>query len=187
MNRVAPSALLLLALGATALAQTAPGTAARTETGPALREELNEMLDAYLLMKVQERMGLTDEQLLKVMPLVRKYHCDRRDLEHRRFHLLMGMRQTLASGSARDEQFAKPLADLKAVEAELRNTTQRDLEAIDDALTPVQQVKYRLLEFEIDRHLRELRHRARERRGVGGAPAERGSSGDDSQPRGPHR
>jgi hypothetical protein len=97
------------------------------------------------------------------------------------------MRQALATGGAKEDRLISLLRDLKAVEADLQTAIRRNLGAVDAVLPPVQQVKYRLLEFEIDRHLRELRHRARERQGPGGAPGDGGPSGDESQPRPPHR
>ena len=187
MSRLATGVLLLLAFGAALAAQETSGAAARTERGGVLREEINEMVDAYLLMKVQERLTLTDEQMLKVMPLIRKYHSERRDLERRRFQLLMEMREGLASGGVKEDRVVSFLRDFKTVEADLQAAIRRNLAAVDAVLTPVQQVKYRLLEFELDRHLRELRHRARERRGLGGPAGDRGPSGEDLEPRPPRR
>jgi hypothetical protein len=187
MSRVASIALVLLASAAAASAQDAPGIGARAGSGQVLRDEVNEMVDAYLLMKVQERLALTDEQMLKVMPLIRRYHSERRDLEYRRFRLLMEMREALASGSAKEDRLVALLRDLKTVEADLQSTVRRNMDAVDAALTPLQQVKYRLLEAEIDRHLRELRRRARERRGLDGPPNAGDMSGDDFARRPPRR
>ena len=187
MSRVASIALVLLTSAAAVPAQEAPGTSARAEAGQVLRDEVNEMVDAYLLMKVQERLALTDEQMLKVMPLIRKYHSERRDLEYRRFRLLMEMREALANGSAKEDRMLAFLRDLKTVEADLQSAVRRNRDAIDVALTPLQQVKFRLLEVEIERHLRELRRRARASRGLDGPPGDRGMPGDDSVRRPPRR
>jgi hypothetical protein len=184
MSRATLGILLLLAFGTVVAAQDAPGTAAPAERGGALRDEVGEMVDAYLLMKVQERLALSDEQMLKVMPPIRKYHTERRDLDRRRFRLLMEMRDALASGSAKEDRLAILLRDFKAVEGDLQATMRRNLDAVDAILTPVQQVKYRLLEFEIDRHLRALRHRAWQHRGTRGpAAGDSDLPGDDLGPR----
>ncbi len=132
--------------------------------GQALRDEVGEVIDAYLLMKVQERVGLTDEQFAKLVPLIKRQQDDRRRLEGQRFRALREMRRLFAQGEATDERIVALLNDVKQVEAELPTTLRRDAEAIDALLTPVQQAKYRVLNAEVEHHLHELRWQARERR-----------------------
>jgi Spy/CpxP family protein refolding chaperone len=172
MKWIVSTLVALLATSAVAFTQEPAAGDARARPGRGLRDEVYEMLDAYLVMKVQERLDLTNEQLIKFMPLIRKQQFERRGMEHKRFRLLMDMRELLASGSAREERIVALLRDVKTVEAELPVIARRNMDAIDAVLTPVQQAKYRLLEVEIDRRLRELRHSAHERRGLGRVPAD---------------
>jgi Spy/CpxP family protein refolding chaperone len=185
MKCVLPTALALLVTSAVAFAEDSAARAVRDKPGRGLRDEVFEMVDAYLLMKVQERLDLTDEQLVRFMPLIRKHQLERREMEHRRFRLLMEMRDMFASGSAKEERIAALLRDLKTVEAELPVSARRNMDAIDVVLTPVQQAKYRLLEVEIDRRLRELRHSAHERRGLGRMPADGEPPQGEAGPRPP--
>jgi hypothetical protein len=179
---------LSLALVPPVLAQEPTRTTPHSEEMSHLRNEVNEVVDAYLTMKVQQRLDLTDEQLSKTLPLIRKYHQARRELEHRRFRLLRELRQMMTSGTATDERVAPMLRDLKGVELELLTAIRQGMEAIDATLTPTQQAKYRLLESDIDRRLRDLRHRARRHLGAPDTP------GPDDQwmprpgagPRAPH-
>jgi Spy/CpxP family protein refolding chaperone len=140
--------------------------------GIRLRDEIYEMVDAYVVMKVQERLELSDEQLTRLMPLIRKQQKDRRELDRRRFRALGEMRRLFAEGAAREDQIAELLREIKAVDVEAPPAAQRNQEAIDAALTPMQQAKYRLLMMEVEHRLRELRHRARQ--GGRGGPQRRG-------------
>jgi Spy/CpxP family protein refolding chaperone len=179
--------LIFSALAAPALAQEQQGAGSRGDDTQALRDEVNEVVDAYLLMKVQERLDLTDEQMLKALPLIRKHHQMRRDLEHRRFHLLRELHQLLSSGGATEERVVPLLRELKGIEVDLPLKTRQNVDAIDALLTPIQQAKYRLLEAAIDRRLRELRHRAGQHRGAPGGPDERWLPGPDGGHRPPRR
>jgi len=130
-----------------------------------LRDEIFEMVDAYVLMKVQERLGLSDEQLTRLMPLIRQQRQDRREMEHRRYKALGEMRRLLASGSGSEERVVELLREVKAVESGEPEAAQRNQAAIDAVLTPLQQAKYRLLMLEVEHRLRALRRRAHESRG----------------------
>jgi hypothetical protein len=161
----------LLALAVPLAAE--PPVVRHDEQGGLLRDEIYEMVDAYILMKIQERLGLSDEQLTRLMPLVRRQQRDRHDLDRRRFRALGELRRLLAEGTARDDQVAELLREVKAVEAEAPSVAQRNQALIDGALTPMQQAKYRLLMVEVEHRLRELRHRARQGgRGEPGRPGQ---------------
>ena len=178
MRLTAWATLALLAGGGVCFAQDAQGSSAPLREGRVLRDEVCEMVDAYVQMKVQERLDLSDEQMVKVLPLIRRSHQERRDLEQRRHRALMEMRRLFLGGAATEERVQALLREAKAVEAEMPGTVRRNMDAIDAVLSPVQQAKYRLLEMEIDKRLRDLRHRARQRRGV----ADPGPGGPPLQP-----
>jgi Spy/CpxP family protein refolding chaperone len=183
MTRIWMAALALLAAGLVA-AEDPAVQAQKDRDGRAMRDEVDEVVDAYLLMKVQERVGLTDEQFAKLVPLIKRQQRERRDLDSRRFHALREMRRLFAKGEATDERIGSLLRDLKAAEVELPETIRRNAEAIDAVLTPVQQAKYRLLNAEVERHLHDLRWQARERRHGGGRGAgEPGLHRHDADPR----
>jgi hypothetical protein len=132
-----------------------PGEVAR----PA--EDIGKMIDAYIISNLQEGLGLSDEQFVKLLPLVKRLQTDRRAFAQRRQRALQELRRSLQSGSATDARVSELLRELKIVESEEPGAIRRDREALDAALTPLQQAKYRLLEVELDRRLREVMNQVR--------------------------
>lgn len=156
--------VVLLASGALASAQ---GEAPPAGGSLRPREEAFRMVDAYFVSNLQESLGLTDEQFVRLLPLVKRLQSDRRQLAQRRQRALMEMRKLLQSGIATEGRLEDLLRELKAVESEQPAVVRRDLEAIDGVLTPVQQAKYRILELEVERKIREV---MTQMRGQGRAP-----------------
>jgi len=129
------------------------------------------MIDAYIVSNLQESLELTDDQFVKLLPLVKHLQNDRRALVQRRQQSLMELRRLLASGGATEPRVSELLRQVKAVEAEEPATLRKDRDAIDAALTPLQQAKFRVLEVEVDRKIRELMNQIRsERRGAAAKP-----------------
>lgn len=117
------------------------------------------MLEAYIISNLQEGLGLSDEQFVKLLPLVKRLQTDRRGFAQKRQRAIQELRRALqSSGEARVSEL---LRELKAVESEEPAALRKDYEAIDAALTTVQQAKYRILEIETDRRLRELMNQVR--------------------------
>jgi Spy/CpxP family protein refolding chaperone len=162
MRAVVLAAALLA--GGTALAQEQEPRARRgPEAGP---EHVFKMVDEYFVRNLKARLDLTDEQLARVLPPVRKLQNDRRALTRRRFRAMSELRRSLASGGATEGGIEALLREVKAVEAEESSTLRRDREAVDGALTPLQQAKFRVLEAEVERRVRH----ALARQGRGGRP-----------------
>jgi len=174
--RPALSALLLAA--AVATAQDAPPPGAQEVRRP--RDEAFRMIDAYFLSNLQESLGLTDEQFVRLLPLVKKLQTDRRQYVQRRMRALQEMRRLLQSGGATEARLEELLRELKTVENDERPALRRDLDAIDAVLSPVQQAKYRVLELEVERKIREIMAQMRQ-----GRPPGRGRArgGDEPSPR----
>ena len=134
------------------------------------------MVDAYIASNLQESLGLTDEQLAKLLPLVTRLHQDRRELVHRRLQNLRELRGLLASGTATEAQVAQRRAEAKRLENEEPTRLRRDREAVDAALDPLQQAKFRVLEAEVEQKIRGLRGR---RTGRPGPRSRRGGPGEE--------
>ena len=122
------------------------------------------MIDAYVMGNLQESLGLTDEQFVKILPLVKKLQKDRRDFTQRRRQALQELRRTLASGSATEARALELLKGLKTIESEEPPLILKDLQAVDAALTPMQQAKFRVMEVEIEARIRQMMNRVREQR-----------------------
>ena len=123
---------------------------------PRPRDEAFRMIDAYFLSNLQESLGLSDEQFVRILPMVKRLQNDRRQMAQRRQRALFEMKKLLQSGRATEGRLEELLRELKAVESEQPPVVRRDLDAIDGVLTPVQQAKYRILELEVERKIREL-------------------------------
>ena len=88
-----------------------------------------------------------------------KLHNDRRDLVHRRLQSLRELRRLLASGAATEAQVGERLRDVKKLEVDEPAMLRRDRDAVDAALSPLQQAKFRVLEAEVEQKIRSLRNR----------------------------
>jgi len=122
------------------------------------------MIDAYFLSNLQESLGLTDDQFVRVLPLVKRLQGDRRQYAQRRQRALFEMRRLLNAGGATEGRIEELLREVKAVESEEGPAVRKDLDAVDGVLSPVQQAKYRLLELEVERKIREIMAQMRQGR-----------------------
>jgi hypothetical protein len=136
--------------------------------GPGL--EAAKMIDAYIVSNLQESLGLSDEQFVKLLPLVRHLQSERRDFVQRRNKTVRELRRLLNSGTATEPQVLDTLRELKALESDGPWKIQKSLEGIDAALTPLQQAKFRVLEIEVEQKIRELMNQIR-RQGQPDRPA----------------
>jgi hypothetical protein len=125
------------------------------------RDDIAKMIDAYIISNLQEGLGLSDEQFVKLLPLVKRLQTDRHLFAQRRQRTVQELRRLMQSGGATDARVSELLRELKAVEAEEPTAIRRDRDALDAALSPLQQAKYRLMEVELERRLRELLTQAR--------------------------
>lgn len=150
-------------------AGSAAGQAGRRGGAFEGRDEAARMVDAYILSNLQERLGLSDAQFVKLLPLVKNHQGERRQTGQRRFQALMELRRALNSGRATEASIGTLLDEAKKAEVEGPAAVARSQAAIDAQLTPVQQAKYRVFEAEVEQRLRDVlrsaaRGRALERR-----------------------
>jgi hypothetical protein len=129
--------------------------------GPARRDEAFRLVDAYVVSNLQESLSLSDEQFVKVLPLVKRLQGERRDYLLSRARLLREMRRLMRTGATTEARLVERLEELKALEADGPARVRRSGDALDAALTPVQQAKFRLFEFEVEQRMRALMNRAR--------------------------
>jgi len=164
------SALLtVFAVLALADPRQAPGPGERGPRGehrPA--EEAAKMVDAYIVSNLQESLGLSDEQFVKLLPLVKRLQVERREYLQGRGRTVREMRKLLQSGAATEAQVIDQLHELKRVEGEGPERMRKTAEAIDAFLTPLQQAKFRVLEADVERRVREIIGQVR-RQGRAGA------------------
>ena len=128
------------------------------------RDEAFKMIDAYIVSNLQESLDLTDDQFVKLLPLVKRLQTDRRALLQRRQQALMELRRLLASGDATETKVTELLGQVKAAETDEPALLRKDREAIDGVLKPIQQAKFRVLEVEVEHKIRELMTQIRTQR-----------------------
>ena len=128
------------------------------------RDEAFKMIDAYIVSNLQESLDLTDDQFVKLLPLVKRLQTDRRTTLQRRQQALMELRRLLASGGATEARVTELLREVKAAEAEEPGLLRKDRDAIDAVLSPLQQAKFRVLEVEVEHKIRELMTQIRAQR-----------------------
>jgi len=161
-----PTILAVLALVAAPGQAPGPGPGPRGERRPA--EEAAKMVDAYIFSNLQESLALTDEQFARLLPLVKRVLAERREHLQGRGRAVRELRQLLQSGTATEAQVIDQLHELKRVEVEGPERIRKTVEAIDALLTPLQQAKFRVLEADVERRIREIIGQVR-RQGRAGA------------------
>lgn len=160
--RVGTFALAGLLLSPLAWAQ--PPEGGRRPPGAGPRDDAFRMVDAYIVSNMQESVGLSDEQFVKVLPLVKRFQQERREAADGRRRALREMRSMFQAGEASAEKVAEKLREVKGFEVQEVDQLRRNLEAIDGVLTPVQQAKFRIMQIEVEQKIREILQEARQRR-----------------------
>lgn len=162
-------AAVALATAAMGRAQDRSKPGGEAAAGGESRREAFRIVDAYVVSNLQESLGLTDAEFVKVLPLVQKLQTSRREYLLARGRLLHQLRRQLGSGSADEAEVRRTLDELKKTEATGPERTRAALAELDAALGPLQQAKFRVLELDVEQRLRELMGRARAR-GAGARP-----------------
>jgi len=160
---------LLGLLGTPVLAQEDP------VRGPG-REELVKLIDAYVLSNLQETLELSDEQFVKILPLVKKWQGNRRAHQQRRMASLGEMRRLFETGAATEPRIGELLRSLKQADLDEQAALRKDIEAIDAQLSVVQQAKLRIFEMRVQQRLREIIERQRQQ---GAGPRQRRAPGEE--------
>ena len=138
--------------------------------GQQRRDEAFRMVDAYVIANIQESLDLDDGQYTRVIPLVSRLQKARREFLLERAQALHRMRHLLSSGTATEREVEEALKAYNALENEGPQRIRAQLSALDAALTPLQQAKYRVFELEVEQRMRELMRRSRRDPSAEGEP-----------------
>lgn len=150
--------VVILALFALLLAGAVSG---QDEPGPS-GEEVEGLIDAYVLSKLQDALVLSDEQFGRMVVAQKKMQDARRTYRRSRNEVLRQMRQALrreAAGEAELPPLLSRLEELHQTFLEEEHARYRDIDAILDVR---QRARYRILEGEIQRRLQQLIRQSRE-------------------------
>ena len=159
-----PIAALLVAVALAGTATAQPRDEEKPRGRPA-RDEVFKMVDAYVVSNLQESLGLSEAEFVKLLPLVRRLQTERRETTQKRIMAVQELRKLLRSGSGTESQVAALLRDVKAAESDETASLKRNRDAVDAVLSPLQQAKFRVMEAEVEHKLRELMAEMRQRQG----------------------
>ena len=120
------------------------------------RDEVQGMMDAYIISKLQETLQLTDEQYARMIVAQKKLQDHRRDHQRRRMETLRDLQRIVSGPDPGDEDISRLLEALENNRGEFVTQQQADYKAIDAILSIKQRARHRLLEVEIERRLQEL-------------------------------
>jgi hypothetical protein len=155
-----PAVILLLAPVSPAWAQRQDS--AGTRRADSLRHRIEERFTA----RVQERLGLTDEQTARLKTTSQTYAARRRELRDQAHRIRDALRAQLQPGVAADRDSVTRLTDAM-VELKLRSAqaTRDEMKEVSAYLTPVQRARFYLMRGQLSHHVREAHeHRERGRR-----------------------
>lgn len=147
------------------LAVVLPLAATAQPANRSSRDEAFKIIDAYIMSNLQESVGLTSDQYVKLLPLVKKLQDERRAFAQRRFRALGELRQGFREGTITEAQVAERLKELKDVETQEPAALRQQREVVDAQLSPVQQAKFRVMEMEVEQRIRQVMARVRDESG----------------------
>jgi len=154
------SKALILAALASLLAGAASG-----QEEPDLRpsgEEVDGMIDAYILSKLQDALLLSDEQFGRMVVAQKKMQDARRAYRRERNELLRQMRQTLRREDAGETELSPLLLRLDEMHQRFLEEERARYHEVDAILDIRQRARYRIFEGEVQKRLQQLIRQSRE-------------------------
>lgn len=128
--------------------------------------EIQKIFDGYLLVQVQEALGLSEQQFAQVVPRVRALQETRRRHQQERARLLMELqrltRPNLRGQQSDDALIRERLLKLQDNDTRFAEDLRRAYDALDEVLDVRQQGRFRIFEEQIERKKIELLLRARQ-------------------------
>ena len=125
------------------------------------REDVEGMMEAYILSKLQEALELSDEQFGQMVVAQKKLQDVRRRYRRERMETIRQMRQILRHEDGEEDELTTFLERLDTLRADFLKEEDERYDAIDAILDVKQRARYRILEVEIQRRLQQLMRRAR--------------------------
>ena len=168
-RHILASVLLPLALSATIAAQSeqpplgAPPPGQAQDVGLAPRE-IQQMIDAYVLMQAQNTLALTDDQFPQFVTRLKALQDTRRRHQQGRMRIVQDLNRLSAPRNPRTDDAAikDQLKALQDLDARSLAEIQKAVEHLDQLLTPRQQARLRVFEEQMERRKIDLLVRARQ-------------------------
>ena len=134
------------------------------------REEVEGMMEAYILSKLQDALELSDDEYGRMVVAQKKLQDTRREYRRSRARVLRQMHQTLRREQAAEEELEPLLGELDSIRDTFYADEKARYAAIDEILDIRQRARYRILETEIQRRLQQLMRQVRGQRNDGRRP-----------------
>lgn len=125
-------------------------------------EEVDGMIDAYILSKLQDALVLSDEEFGRMVVAQKKMQDARRSYRRERNEVLRQMRQALRREDAGEPELSPLLSRLDELHQGFLEEERARYRDIDTILDVRQRARYRILEGEIQRRLQQLIRQSRE-------------------------
>jgi hypothetical protein len=128
------------------------------------QQDVEGLMNAYVISKLQESLDLSDGQFAEMVLLQKKKGEKRRNYRLERRRTLQQMRQVLQGSDSQEEQLTLLLKQLEELQSEFEASQRADYQAIDQVLDVRQRARYRLLELEIEMRFLQMVREVRGRR-----------------------
>jgi hypothetical protein len=129
----------------------------------AAREDLEGLMEAYVISKLQESLELSDQQFAQMVVAQKRISGHRREHRNKRQKMLQQLRRALNDPGTEDDQIADMLNQLKQAQVDIEAQQRADYQEIDKILGVRQQARYRILELEIQRRFQQMARQVRDR------------------------
>ncbi len=173
MKRISLLVFVLL-LAESGLAQAQLWKAARSGIGQQRRQQLRrpnamaprgapieDLVEGFYISQFSEVVGVGDDQLAKVLPILRQGLRERREIAARRAQTLNQLRLVTERGDAEDE-IRKLVREIDKTDADALTRQQKLVNEIDPHLNARQQAKFRMFQVMVEQRIRQMLDRARD-------------------------
>jgi hypothetical protein len=158
---------LLVMLSVLALSTHAEAQRAVPDSAPARRQALEQRLRQRMAAVVQQRLGLSADQMRRLGEVNRDMEAQRRVLHEQERDVRIGLRAEVTRGdSANQDRVARFVDQLIEVQRRRIELLSREQRALASFMTPVQRAQYLAMQDQLRRRMEEMRGRPRR----GGAP-----------------
>ena len=123
--------------------------------------EVQQLFDAFELVRAQEMLDLTDDQYPQFVAKLKGVQDVRREAQQQRMRILRDLQQLANQDGVDDAELQKSLDLLKALEGEIAEARTSAYDDLDSVLTVRQRARFRMFEQAMERRRLDLLMRAR--------------------------
>ena len=128
--------------------------------GAGNRAQLERRFQQMLFQVTRERVGLTDEQMRRLLPVNQRFTTQRRAIQRQERQTRVALRDAIRDSSQVDQakitEYLDRLVDLQRQRVELLAQEQKDLA---EFMTPLQRAKYTAIQEQVRQRIEQMRRR----------------------------